>query len=96
MRLKFKNISIWITVLIAFLILFVLTFSKQGFYNHYLLKKELSELQNRIDSLKNVNDSLTTEINLLKSNSEKIEKVAREKYGLIKPGEKIYKIEIEE
>jgi cell division protein FtsB len=33
---------------------------------------------------------------LLKSNPEKIEQVAREKYGLIKPGEKIYKIKIEE
>lgn len=96
MKLNFKNFSIWISVVIGLIILLVLTFSNQGFYDHYLQKKNLSELEARIDSLKRVNDSLKTEIELLKSNPEKIEKVAREKYGLIKPGEKIYKIRIEE
>lgn len=76
--------------------LLVLTFSPQGFYDNYLYRKKLNELQYRIDSLKRINDSLTVEIELLKSNPEKIEKVAREKYGLIKPGEKVYKIIVEE
>lgn len=96
MKLSFKNLSLWISVTIVLIILLVLTFSNQGFYDHYLQKKKLSELEARIDSMKKVNDSLKTEIELLKSNSQKIEKVAREKYGLIKPGEKVYKIQIEE
>lgn len=96
MKLSFKNLSLWISVTIVLIILLVLTFSNQGFYDHYLQKKKLSELEARIDSMKKVNDSLKTEIELLKSNSQKIEKVAREKYGLIKPSEKVYKIQIEE
>ena len=95
MRLSFKKLSIWIILLvIIILILLALTFSNQGFYDYYLHKNKLKELQSRIDSLRKVNDSLFIEIELLKKDSNKIEQVAREKYGLIKPGEKIYKIKI--
>lgn len=93
---NFKRIYFLIGLIILLLFLLVLTFSDQGFYDHYLYRKNLKDLQTTIDSLKRVNDSLSIEIELLKSNPEKIEKVAREKYGLIKPGEKIYKIKIEE
>lgn len=96
MKVNFKRFSFWISILIIVVILLVLTFSNQGFYDHYLQKKKLSELESRIDSLKKINDSLKTEIEYLKSYTEKIEQVAREKYGLIKPGEKIYKIRIQE
>lgn len=93
---NFKRIYFLIGLIILLLFLLVLTFSDQGFYDHYLYRKNLKDVQTTIDSLKRVNDSLSIEIELLKSNPEKIEKVAREKYGLIKPGEKIYKIKIEE
>jgi cell division protein FtsB len=93
---NFKRIYFLIGLIILLLFLLVLTFSDQGFYDHYLYRKNLKDLQTTIDSLKRVNDSLSIEIELLKSNPEKIEKVAREKYGLIKPAEKIYKIKIEE
>lgn len=95
MNLILKNLTLWIAAITVLMILLVLTFSKQGFYDHYLHKKNLSELEERIDSLKRVNDSLSTEIKLLKSDTNKIEQVAREKYGLVKPGEKIYKVRIE-
>ncbi len=96
MKGNFKKIYLIIAFVVSLLFLLVLTFSDQGFYDHYVFKKKLNELQQTIDSLKKVNDSLSVEIELLKSNPEKIEQVAREKYGLIKPGEKIYKIKIEE
>lgn len=95
MKLNFKKFSIWIILtVILILILLVLTFSNQGFYDYYLHKNKLKELEARIDSLRRVNDSLFIEIELLKKDSNKIEQIAREKYGLIKPGEKIYKIKI--
>lgn len=92
----FKNLYLILTIIVFLLVLLVLTFSDQGFYDYYKSKNKLKELQYTIDSLKKVNDSLSIEIELLKSNPGKIEQVAREKYGLIKPGEKIYKIKIEE
>lgn len=96
MKFDLRNLTLWFVVFAIILILLVLTFSKQGFYEYYVNKKTLYELEMKIDSLKKVNDSLSVEIELLKSNPEKIEKVAREKYGMIKPGEKIYKIKIRE
>lgn len=94
MKVNLKNFSFWIVSIIVLIILFVLTFSKQGFYDHYIQMKNLTELESRIDSLKKVNDSLSIEIKLLKSDTNKIEQVAREKYGLIKQGERVYKIRI--
>lgn len=96
MKINFKKLSLVFSIIVSVLFVLVLTFSDQGFYDHYVYKKNLNELQNTVDSLKKVNDSLSIEIKLLKSDLEKIEKVAREKYGMIKPGEKIYKIKIEE
>jgi len=75
------------------LIAFTLIFTEKGFYSYYKMKNEKEQLQLEIDSLTRVNDSLKTEIELLQTSDEKIEKVAREKFGLVKPGEKIYKFE---
>jgi len=93
---KFKKLSYVIVFVVIILILLVLTFSDRGFYDNYVYRKKLNELQTTIDSLKRVNDSLTVEIELLRTSNDKIEKVAREKYGMIKPGEKVYRIRIEE
>ena len=93
---KFKKLSYAIVFVVIILILLVLTFSDRGFYDNYVYRKKLNELQTTIDSLKRVNDSLTVEIELLRTSNDKIEKVAREKYGMIKPGEKVYRIRIEE
>lgn len=97
MKISKKKIILYsIGIIITGLVILVLTFSDQGFYYQYYYNKRLTELEGTIDSLKKVNDSLTTEIKLLKSDPEKIESVAREKYGLIKPGEKVYKIHVVE
>jgi len=93
---KFKKLSYVIVFVVIILILLVLTFSDRGFYDNYVYRKKLNELQITIDSLKRVNDSLAVEIELLRTSNDKIEKVAREKYGMIKPGEKVYRIRIEE
>ncbi len=97
MKFSKKKIILYsIGIIITGLVILVLTFSDQGFYYHYYYSKRLTELESTIDSLKKVNDSLSIEIKLLKSDPQKIESVAREKYGLIKPGEKVYKIQIVE
>ena len=43
-------------------------------------------------ALKAQNDSLRNVLNLLEGNLEYLEKIAREEYGMKKPGERIYRI----
>ncbi len=78
------------------MLLLVFTFNEQGFYTKYKLNKKLSDLEIQIDRLRKLNDSLAVENELLQKSLFKIEKVARERYGLIKPGEKVFKIRIRE
>lgn len=94
MTQKQKKVLILIGIIaVILLVAFTVTFTEKGFYAYYQLKTEKEQLENQIDSLKNTNDSLRKEIKLLQNSDEKIEKVAREKYGMIKPGEKVYKFE---
>ena len=56
-------------------------------------KKEENSLKREIARLEQDNEKLSLEIKLLEENDlDYIEKVAREKFGMIKEGEKVYKI----
>ena len=63
----------------------ILNFS-HGFYQVYQLNKELVVLDEEKAALEEVNDQLLSEAAYLQS-PEAIEKIAREKLGLIKEGE---------
>lgn len=67
-------------------------FGDKGFIARKKLERENTHIyqQFREDSAKAV--SLEKEIDELNKSDKKLEKVAREKFGMTKPGEKIYKI----
>lgn len=46
-----------------------------------------------IDSLKRLNDSLVVELQAIRTDPREQERVAREKYGMLRPGEFLYRIE---
>ncbi len=79
---KFFLISV-----IAFLIFFVLFREHRA--KQYELKTEISELETEVKSLENENRLLKKELEGVNS-LEFIEKVAREDYGMVKPGELVY------
>lgn len=54
--------------------------------------RHLEDLQARIARLEAENDSLRQVLQMLESDLEYIEKVAREEYGMIKPGERVYRL----
>jgi cell division protein FtsB len=71
-----------------------LLFNDSGFIKYLKLKSEVDELNKELISRENENRDREAEIDSLeKKNPAKIEKVAREKYGMMKKGEKIIKIE---
>ncbi|NMA01126.1 MAG: septum formation initiator family protein [Clostridia bacterium] len=84
---KGKMIGRKLMTLILGSLIFYLAFNfGQGFYQIHQLKKELSALEQEYTELQEINNELLNEVEYLHS-PEAIEKIAREKLGLIKEGE---------
>ena len=82
-----KKIFFGIEFLLCSYILYTIIFHQQGLMNHK--KQEMQDLQQKIECEKN----LTRELNEEKENintDEYIEKIAREKLGMVKKNEKIF------
>ena len=58
----------------------------------YTLKKEEKEIQKKIESFREERELLIEEKNRLENDLKYIEKLAREKYKMAKPGEKVFKV----
>jgi|GEM_PF-2208099 len=86
----FTRVLIFIIVLgtLAFL-----TFNENGFLKFFRMKSELSKLDEEINKAENQIKVLQAEIDSLQTNNTKIERVAREKFNMMKKNEKIFKIE---
>ena len=74
----------------------LLLFSDRGLINLWLLKKEKLEIQNKINDLRNQIAMLEKEEEKLKFDEKYIEKIAREKFKMVKPGERVFKVKEEE
>ena len=79
-------------VAIIFGCISLLLFSDRGLINLWSLKKEKLEIQNEINSLRNQIAMLEKEEEKLKFDEKYIEKIAREKFKMVKPGERVFKI----
>jgi len=80
-------------VIIFFIGLISLTvFGNKGLIKRIQLESEKKDLEEILKAEIKKTEVLQKEIEELKSSDNKIEKVAREKYGMTKEGEKIHKI----
>ena len=70
----------------------LLLFSDRGLINLWSLKKEKLDIQNEINDLRNQIAMLEKEEEKLKFDEEYIEKIAREKFKMVKPGERVFKV----
>lgn len=71
-------------------------FSDYGLIKRISLNYQVSKYKDEIEKETKIRDSLKEQISNLKKDTFLIEKAAREKYGMIKPGEKVILIEKEE
>lgn len=55
-------------------------------------RQQLAQAEVEVDRLKTQNDSLQQALWRLENDPAYLEKVAREEYGLIKPGERVYRL----
>ncbi|HON11316.1 MAG: septum formation initiator family protein [Fibrobacter sp.] len=88
--MKIKRISKWIFLVLLLFLVFSL-FGDQGFIALYKHHQQNRKLSSQIKQSHRVIDSLKTEIERLKNDTVYIEKIAREKLGMARRDEKIYK-----
>jgi cell division protein FtsB len=57
------------------------------------MRRAYEEIQQDIQNLSKENEKIETRIRALRSDPETIERIARERLGLVRPGEVIYQFE---
>ena len=86
-KTKFKFLGIVLFIQILFLIL-----NDFGFITWMKLNTQKTSIKNEVQSLLTQQISLQNEITKLNVNQDYIEKIARERFMLVKPGEKVFKV----
>jgi cell division protein FtsB len=77
-------------LVLAALVVYVFVFSRHGYLRRRELARENQRLQQELDDMRAENARLREELSRL-DDPEAVEKLAREKLGLVKEGEKVYR-----
>ena len=81
-----------VVLLICISLIIVFIFGDHGLLKLYTIKKKRKETQENIAKLREEKEKTMGEKNKLENDLDYIEKIAREKYKMVKPGEKIFKV----
>lgn len=90
-----NNVPLIILCVVLGLLLLGVVFNRLGLIKYITLKKEVKSLKDKIQRVEEDNETLKKRIDSLKTDDRMIEKTAREKYDMIKKGEKTIIIEEE-
>tara|TARA_B100000035_G_scaffold296535_1_gene288541 strand:+ start:2402 stop:2731 length:330 start_codon:yes stop_codon:yes gene_type:complete len=78
--------------LICFSLIIIFIFGDHGIVKLYKIKNERNIIQKKISLLREEKEKLKNEKTKIENDLNYIEKIAREKYKMVKPGEKIFKV----
>ena len=81
-----------IILLIFFCFSIIFIFGDHGVLKLYKIKNERKIIQKKIAQLRDEKEILKNEKSRIENDLDYIEKIAREKYKMVKPGEKIFKV----
>ena len=87
-----KKIIRGILAIGALTLLIIFLFGNHGLYQLYLLKKERSSIQEKINFLREEKMALEDQKTKLQTDNKHIEEIAREKYRMSKKGERVFKV----
>ncbi len=90
---KNKSLFKWFLVFIFILALSFLLFNSNGLLEYWKATKRNKLLREQITETKKKIEKIGMEIDSLRTSDRKIEKVAREKYHMLKPNEEVLEIE---
>jgi cell division protein FtsB len=74
-------------------LVFVIFFSENGIFDYVKLRQQIDIVDRSIKQLEDENVVLKGKIDRIRTDDRYLEDVAREKYGFIRDGEKVYRIE---
>ena len=80
------------TSILVVLVASLAVYGGQSLTRVWALKKEAETLEREVVVLRSDTARLTAEVERLRTDPEYIEQIAREKLGLVKPGERVYKL----
>jgi cell division protein FtsB len=87
-RLKRRRILAVVIILLS--VGAFIMFTRYGLWTRYTLERKCSSLQDSIGSLISIQDSMRRRISILERDTFELERLAREQYGMIKPGEQVF------
>lgn len=90
-----KNKTVRLLLLLFVPILLFITFSNRGVLQRINLENQKKEVQAKVKQLQQEQLQLQQQSKALDNDPRAIEKVAREKYGMIREGETVYKVKKE-
>ena len=87
----FKNKVVVFPLLLFVCGLFLIS-NDMGIIQWYQLRRERNEIQVEINRLIQEESKLTSELDRLTNDKEYIKKIAKEKFHMVKPGEKVFRV----
>lgn len=90
----FRKNLIWISGgFILFVLVFPMVFGEMGFLQYVKMQKTQRAMVTDIERLKLENNNLEKKISRLQSDPDTIERVARGRLGLVRPGEVVFQLQ---
>ena len=80
------------TAVLAVLAVSFTAYGAQSLTRVWTLKKEIETLEREVGALRVETTRLTADVDRLRTDPDYIEQIAREKLGLVKPGERVLKL----
>ena len=88
----FQNKSVLLALLVAIPVFSFMFFSNRGIIARLSLESDKKEMEGKIQQALNEQKQLQQKSKALDNDPKAIEQVAREKYGMIRNGETVYKV----
>ena len=89
---RFKSRGFLIGGIVALPILFYVLFGSHGIVQRIQLETRITDLHRKIEEAEQENERLKALAKALDSDLKAIEKVAREKYAMVRDGETVYRV----
>jgi cell division protein FtsB len=87
-----KNKRSTLIILGAFVLLLYLLFDNKGIVRRVQLEMEYSRMKEKVAQVENQNEQLQAQAKSLEGDKKTIEKTARERYGMARQGETVYRV----